>query len=421
MVSFKGISPVHILVIGDFMLDSYTVGKVERVSPEAPVAILKVEKQTFQPGGAGNVALNFASLGAKVKVLGRIGEDEQGKKLLVSLSKIDTDYLLDQKGYITPIKNRLLADSQQLLRIDTEKKIPLSDKLKDKIKKNIDSILEKTDMVCISDYDKGFLSTDILQFILKSCREKNIPVLVDPKGLDFTKYQGATLIKPNEKEAYLAANIPFSASIDEVGKKLLSITSAKDIVITRSSKGIAHFADTGVRKDFTIESKEVVDVTGAGDTVLAMLGVSLVNGYSLDESLVLSNIAAGITVEKIGCVHITLPELATRLLKIDSGNKIFDKDHLYALEKVLEEDLFNILELDSKDINGTIIETILELSDKKDHRLIIVTKTDTPSIATLKVLSSLKEVDYILLGKDCLNLLKKHLNPQNIFHLEKIC
>lgn len=193
MVKLSGMlsrfSPVRVLVIGDFMLDTYTTGKVKRISPEAPVSVLHVQKEESRPGGAGNVVLNLVSLGAKVIAVGRIGYDVAGEQLRDSLESegVDTENIFLQKGYKTPVKNRLIADAQQVLRVDCETVSSLPESIEEQVLERLSPILDKVNIVAISDYGKGFLSKALLKKIIEMSREKEIPVIVDPKGDDFSK------------------------------------------------------------------------------------------------------------------------------------------------------------------------------------------------------------------------------------------
>src|SRR5271170_7527422 len=201
--------PVSVLVIGDFMLDTYTTGKINRISPEAPVSVLHVQKEESRPGGAGNVALNLLSLGAKVYTVGRIGNDYAGDELKDALEKegIDIEHLIFQKGYKTPVKNRLIADAQQVLRVDFETVTSLPEQLEEWIIERLSPLIDKVQIVAISDYGKGFLSRNLLQQVIQISNSKGIPVIVDPKGDDFSKYAGATVIKPNLQEVYIASKM----------------------------------------------------------------------------------------------------------------------------------------------------------------------------------------------------------------------
>jgi rfaE bifunctional protein kinase chain/domain len=289
--------PFKALVLGDFMLDSYTTGRVKRISPEAPVPVMEVIKQEYRAGGAGNVVLNLASLGATVLAIGRIGADSEGTLLKTHLSEADTTALLVEPGYRTPVKNRLIADSQQLLRIDFETISPLSPSLEEQLIQELPALISDIDVIAISDYGKGFLSNRLLSFVLTLAKEKKIPAIVDPKGLDFKKYKGATIIKPNLSEAYAAAKCPSSATLDEVASELKHLSEY--LLITRSEAGISIFDSQGTRSDFPVRSKEVKDVTGAGDTVLAMICLGVANNLSTDVVVELANIAAGLSIQSL--------------------------------------------------------------------------------------------------------------------------
>ena len=276
--TFSHFRPFKALVMGDFMLDTYTTGRVKRISPEAPVPVMEVLKQESRPGGAGNVVLNLTTLGATVYAVGRIGSDKEGEELKQHLFSADTSSLLVEPNYKTPVKNRLIADSQQLIRVDFETITPLKPELEEAVIIRLKELIPQVDVVAISDYGKGFLTQSLIQAALQIAKEAKIPAIVDPKGSDFTKYRGATVLKPNLSEAYAAAKCPPHASLDDVAKQLLTL--ADILLITRSEAGISIFNADG-RTDFPVRSKEVKDVTGAGDTVLAMICLGLANGLDI--------------------------------------------------------------------------------------------------------------------------------------------
>ncbi|MBM3184502.1 MAG: HldE protein, partial [Chlamydiae bacterium] len=193
--AFHRIRPFSALVLGDFVLDTYTTGRVKRISPEAPVPILEVIKQESHPGGAGNVVLNLLALDAKVKAIGRVGEDEEGKNIYELLQKAGADVssLITASGYQTPVKNRLIAESQQLLRFDFEKIEEISLEIEKIAIKRLEERISSVQIVAISDYGKGFLSRNLISQTIALARRHNVPCIVDPKGIDFAKYRGATL------------------------------------------------------------------------------------------------------------------------------------------------------------------------------------------------------------------------------------
>ncbi|MDE3055954.1 MAG: HldE protein [Verrucomicrobiota bacterium] len=313
--AFQKLGSFRALLLGDFLLDSYTTGKVGRISPEGPVPILEVTHEESQPGGAGNVALNLASLGGKVFALGRRGEDAVGEKLLALLRQggVSPEGLLVQPDYRTPLKNRLIARGQQLLRVDYEKIEGISATFEEKVKQLIDRFIECVDIVAISDYGKGFLSRSLLSYAISAGKRRSLPVIVDPKGNDFSKYRGVTLLKPNAAEAYAAAHASSSVPLQEVASRIIQETDATWLLITRSEEGMSLFSAQGERMDFPVRSKEVRDVTGAGDTALAMLCLGMGVKIPLSEAIGLANIAAGIAVERVGCAQVSLKEVSERL------------------------------------------------------------------------------------------------------------
>ncbi|MEN9343629.1 MAG: bifunctional protein hldE [Chlamydiota bacterium] len=426
MVKLSGLlsrfCPVKVLVVGDLMLDTYTTGKVRRISPEAPVSVLHVQKEESRPGGAGNVAINLLSMGASVALLGRIGNDISGQTLCESLKKegIDTTFLVTQEGYKTPVKNRLIADAQQILRVDVETVTPLLSSLEQNILKELPRILEGVDAIAISDYAKGFLSKTLLSVIIQEGKKRNIPVVVDPKGEDFSKYEGAFLVKPNLQEAYVAAKLPMDASLEEVAKELFARCSIDQLMITRSESGISLFNRDNQRFDFPVLPKEVKDVTGAGDTVLATVTLALASRLDVQYGIKLANIAAAIAVERLGCARITLSDVAERLLEMDVENKIFDEEHLFALQQALKGKRLTVLGIHNlQGMTTSLFRAIRELSSANaQEKLIVYLRDCDVEDEFLSFLSSLNEVDFIVLKSESLKHLCEEIDPERIFILE---
>lgn len=414
------LNPAKILVIGDMLVDSYTHGKARRISPEAPVAVVNVLRDEHRPGGAGNVILNLVSLGAEVIAIGRVGNDWAGQTLKGALQheNVDVRMVVAQEGYFTPVKNRIMADNQQIVRIDHEQMIALNESLEQYIIDQLDKLLFGVKIVAISDYGKGFLTPALLTALIQKARQMGIPTITDPKGHDFKKYQGTTIIKPNLKEAYAAANLPTTASLETVAAHVLSQCQAELLMVTRSEAGISLFDDEGERYDFPVHAKEVKDVTGAGDTVLAMLAHALANKLSYDEGAQLCNVAAGIAIEHVGCARVSLSDLALRLFEHDISHKIFDQEHLFVLKEVLKRSSFSILMLSQIDsLTPSLFQMIKKLSKENESLLIYVDPID-PSEVFLDMLSSLQEVNFIVLHLDSLKSLCVEAGPSSIFSFD---
>lgn len=413
---------VKVLVIGDFMLDTYTTGKVKRISPEAPVSILHVLKEESLPGGAGNVALNLASLGAKVYAVGRVGCDIAGDELRDSLEKegVDIEGVVYQKGFKTPVKNRLIADAQQVLRVDFETITPLPDDVEERVLEQLPELLDKVQIVAISDYGKGLLSRSLLTAIISLAKERKLPVIVDPKGDDFTKYSGATVIKPNLTEAYAASKLSPTATLDQVATALLKNSQSEMVLITRSEAGMSLYHQSGTSLDFPVRSKEVKDVTGAGDTVLAMISVALANMLDIKYAAQLANIAAGMAIEKLGCARINLSDMSERLLEYDVDNKIFDEEHLFALQQALKGKRYIVLGLEShQGMSTAIFKSIRKLASRDDEmKLIVYVMDNHPDEEFVSLLSSLAEVDFIVLKCESLMNLCEIIHPHQVYVME---
>lgn len=416
------LNPVNVLVIGDFMLDKYTRGKVKRISPEAPVSVLLVQNEESRPGGAGNVVLNLISLGAHVTAIGRVGKDAAGAELIEFLREegVDTRGFLVQKDFKTPVKNRLIADSQQMLRVDFETLSDLPEHLEQEVIKKTLALLDTADIVAVSDYGKGFLTRLLLRSVIQNAKKRDIPVIVDPKGVDFAKYRGATIVKPNLSEAYAAAKLPPEAPLGQVADVILQHVNIDMLLITRSEEGMTLFTKEGKRMDFPARSKEVNDVTGAGDTVLAIISLALANGIDIKYSARIANIAASMAIERIGCARINLSELAVRMLEYDVENKIFDEEHLSALQHALNGKQYTVLGLDSKQGMTTILfQSIRKLSSrKKGKKFIIYLRDNVPDDEFISLLSSLSEVDFIILKCESLKNLCEIIRPTEVYVLE---
>jgi len=411
-----------VLVAGDLILDTYTVGKVNRVSPEAPVAVVRVHHEEHRPGGSGNVALNLRSLATEVIAIGRVGNDDPGKMLKSALENegIDVSGIFIQQEVPTPVKNRIIAENQQIVRVDREHTTPLSECLEQDIIASLPELLEGVDLVAISDYGKGFFTSTLLAALIQHARECGIPVLADPKGTDFTRYRGATVVKPNLSEAIAAANLPVGSSLDDIAARILAITEADTIMITRSQDGISLFHKDGTREDFPVRVREVRDVTGAGDTVLATLACALASGLSMAEATQLANVAAGIAIERFGCARVSLSDIARRVLEADVANKVFDEEHLFALQQALEGRKVAVLGLDSADgLTPRTFAFMRQLSQREDWTLLVYFRDADPDIHLVEMLVSLREVDFIILKSESLRHLCACIEPDEVFVAER--
>lgn len=391
-----------ILVIGDLMLDSYTIGKASRISPEAPVAVLHVKEERSLPGGAGNVALNLLSLDQKVSILGRCGDDAAGFSLKSILQKEGAEVatIFSENNYPTPVKNRIIADNQQMLRIDHESTVALSKELESQIIAVLPELFKGIDLIAISDYGKGFLSRSLLQAIFAEASKAHIRVVVDPKGADFTKYKGAFLIKPNLKEAYLASHMPQETPLAEVASKLLKESDSKYLMITRSEAGLSIFTQgihQGIQQDFPVKVKEVKDVTGAGDTVLATLASALASDLTLDQTAKLANVAASIAVEHVGCARITLTDISHRLLEEHREHKLISNKQAPILHYALKSKQHTIIELtDETMLDQKLFDKIQTLKVTPEHILVMSLSAQFQSPHLIPILVSLREVDFVI-------------------------
>lgn len=292
-----------ILVIGDIILDKYIQGKVERISPEAPVPVILFQKESCLLGGASNVARNISSFGGNVTLIGRIGNDKDGELIIKKCNenKIDSNQLLIDHNLPTTTKTRYVNKGQQLFRLDKEELLLINEDQEDQVIEFLNSGLEQIEVVILSDYNKGFLTLSLTKKIIKVCNQSGIKVLIDPKKKDFKSYKGAFLLTPNEKEAENSTGVKI---VDEVSllqcfEKLVNQTGNPLQLITRSEKGMSLY-NKGQITNFKAHAKEVFDITGAGDTVIAAIAYKLSLGCNVLESVRFSNYAGSVVVGKFG-------------------------------------------------------------------------------------------------------------------------
>ena len=314
MISASGLPVVpdtscaRVLVVGDVMLDRYWFGEVSRISPEAPVPVVKVERSEERPGGAANVARNAKALGAKVALLSVVGTDEAGRALerLLESSGIETS-LLEDPGLDTTVKLRVIGRQQQLLRVDFET-WPNHEVLRSKLAEFETRVID-TDVVILSDYGKGGL-THITEMI-RLARAAGKPVLVDPKGDDYARYSGATLLTPNRAELrQVVGKWRDDIDLAQRAERLRGELQIDALLVTRSEEGMTLFRDDGATHE-PAAAREVFDVSGAGDTVIATLAVMLASGVEMVDAMRIANHAAGIVVGKLGTAVVELDELRT--------------------------------------------------------------------------------------------------------------
>jgi D-beta-D-heptose 7-phosphate kinase/D-beta-D-heptose 1-phosphate adenosyltransferase len=307
---FKEIST---LVVGDSILDEYFWGKVDRISPEAPVPIVTVQKETQLLGGAANVVNNIRSLGGQVFLSGLVGGDERGRKILTLLEErgVPTGGVFIDPRRITTVKTRIVAHSQQVVRFDRENQGSLSQGYADSLISYVRDTIPHADTVVIADYGKGVVTEELVQAVTGIARQEKKPVLLDPKIGRFHLYRDITVVAPNSQEASLAAGIEIidESSLEEVGDKLLDRFNCEVVLITRGENGMALFERDKEAIYVPTTAREVFDVTGAGDSVIGVMALALATGTSSGEAAVIANFAAGIVVGKIGTETVSPAEL----------------------------------------------------------------------------------------------------------------
>ena len=307
----------NLLVVGDLMLDEYLWGEVDRISPEAPVQVVSIKNEDYAMGGAGNVVHNIVALGAKVTAVGVIGTGRNGEILLNKFKElgIDTTGIIQEPGMPTTQKTRVIASHQHVLRIDRETDKTISDSTIDKITRFIEDNIAHVDVVLISDYGKGLITKRLLSGVISAAQNHKKVTIADPKGLDFSKYSGVSLLTPNKKEAALASGIEIvdESTLLKAGNKILQTVGLDKLLITCGKDGMVLFEQGQEPYRISTEARQVFDVSGAGDTVLAVLGLGLASGGSFRQAAALANVAAGIVVGKVGTATVSRNELQSAL------------------------------------------------------------------------------------------------------------
>ena len=334
---FNHVTDIHCLVIGDLMLDEYLWGKAERISPEAPVQVVDVVREELRLGGAGNVVNNLIELGAQVTVCSVVGEDQNGWALLSAFNRrgVAIDSIFRDPSRRTSRKTRVVAANQQILRIDRESRNPLSVEIEQQVCNWISANCCRFGVILASDYLKGVLTPNVIASVIEAARPAGIPVLVDPKGTDFSRYRGATILTPNRKEAEAASGVAIhdTESLVRAAGTLMERNGLGHLLITRSEEGMSLFTQAAEPVHIPTVAREVFDVSGAGDTVLAFLAIGMAGGLGMTEAARLANIAAGIAVGKLGTSTVTPLEIinALALSHSNSDSKIKNRDVLAAL------------------------------------------------------------------------------------------
>lgn len=304
-----------ILIVGDVMLDEYIWGEVRRISPEAPVPVVELRRRTYAPGGAANAAANVASLDGQVILAGIIGEDIQARMLREALSHcgVEGDGLLTDPDRPTTTKTRIIAHNQQVVRLDSEEHRPLSPQMEEALLGWAEKHLEEADALLLSDYAKGVITPQLAEEVIRMAQGASKPIVVDPKGRDYRKYRGATVVTPNTQEARLALNHLLNPPDDllDLGRQLLMLLEGSAVLVTRGPEGMTLFEPDHQAVHIPAAGRHVYDVTGAGDTVVATLALALATGAGLEQAARLANAAAGIVVGEVGTATVSLKELHT--------------------------------------------------------------------------------------------------------------
>jgi rfaE bifunctional protein kinase chain/domain len=318
----KGLQLIHsfqgrrVLIAGDLMLDRYWWGRVDRISPEAPVPVVRKQRSTIAPGGAANVACNVAALGGEPLLLGLLGADAAGEEFRSALLErgLSVDHLLVDPDRLTTVKTRIIAHSQHVVRVDEENTQPLAPALLRQIVGRVNALLPRCDIVLLSDYAKGLLVPELLREVIRRASEEGRRTVIDPKGGDYSRYDGAYVITPNRMEALLAAGFPPThKDSSAAAARLLDTLRVEAVLVTEGDEGMTLYERSRSPRHVPALARTVYDVTGAGDTVIATLSLALAAGANLWTAAQLANVAAGLAVEQIGTTAVTSLSLGQAL------------------------------------------------------------------------------------------------------------
>jgi D-beta-D-heptose 7-phosphate kinase/D-beta-D-heptose 1-phosphate adenosyltransferase len=318
MQILENFSRLNILVIGDVILDRYWWGDVSRISPEAPVPVVRLNNTTLAAGGAANVAANIAGLGATPILVGIVGDDEGAQQFpdVLRGANVSSDHLVRDRHRPTTVKTRIIAHSHHVVRVDQEHADGISIETEDAIVQKLKTEIARADAIAVSDYAKGMLTPRVLRDLFQIAGESGKPVLVDPKGKDYSKYKGAALLTPNRREAAEACNFEdLGDVVDRAGSRLMSELDLDALLVTEGEEGMTLFRRSHPSIRMAAEAREVYDVTGAGDTVIATLAVAIGAGADVEQAARIANVAAGLVVEQVGTTAVTLSGLEAALRK----------------------------------------------------------------------------------------------------------
>lgn len=407
-----------ILVFGDYMVDKYIDGNVSRISPEAPIPVVEVNNKLLRLGGAGNVVNNIIALGAKVRVIGCVGDDEDGNFFVNNLNdaRVDTNFLKKYKDRKTIVKTRIVSRNQQFLRLDEEKIKEVPEEYKSFIISNLEKVFSGIDSFVISDYGKGSVSKDIAQIMIKYANKNDIPIIVDPKGTDYSKYNSATIITPNTKELEILSNDKLDSedSIFKAGIEICDSIQLKYLALTRSEKGISLFESSkGSKIDYPTFAKDVIDVTGAGDTVVAIFAILLPLAFDIGEICQMANSAASVVVSKFGASTVSLNELLSNIYNTGDFKLVSKETAKYIIDDLKEKgkqivftngcfDLLHVGHVSSfkkaKSLGDVLIVAINSddsIKQNKGDSRPIIDQNDR-----IEMISELECVDYVILMED---------------------
>ncbi|PIE63461.1 MAG: D-glycero-beta-D-manno-heptose-7-phosphate kinase [Desulfobacter postgatei] len=313
MINIDKFKNLRVLVIGDLMLDEYLWGKVDRISPEAPVPVVAVEEENHTLGGAGNVINNLSAMGAKVFAMGTVGEGQAGRDVLKMLKALNVDItgVINHPDRPTTRKTRIIAASQQMLRIDREVRHRINAHTLEALTRIAAGYIDKMDLVIISDYDKGLVTRELIARIVELAKKSDVMTLADPKSMDFSKYKGVAVLTPNKKEAAIAAGMQIQTpeEMEEAAAKIMTQAGLEKLLITCGKAGMLLYEAGKPAVTIASKARQVFDVSGAGDTVISILGLGLASGATFESAAGLANLAAGVVVAKVGTATASIDEL----------------------------------------------------------------------------------------------------------------